>query len=68
MTRDEATRSATALLGRFGLEGRQADRVATHSKGMKQKTLIARALIADPQIVFLDEPTAGPSSSDKPPG
>ena len=59
MTRDEATRSATALLERFGLEGRQADRVATYSKGMKQKTLIARALIADPQIVFLDEPTAG---------
>jgi ABC-2 type transport system ATP-binding protein len=26
---------------------------------MKQKTLIARALVADPQIVFLDEPTAG---------
>ena len=59
MTRDEATRSATALLERFGLGDRQADRVATYSKGMKQKTLIARALIADPQIVFLDEPTAG---------
>ena len=59
MTRDEATRSAVALLERFGLGDRQADRVATYSKGMKQKTLIARALIADPQIVFLDEPTAG---------
>jgi len=59
MTRDEATRSGTALLERFGLGDRRADRVATYSKGMKQKTLIARALIADPQIVFLDEPTAG---------
>ena len=59
MTREEATRSAVALLERFGLGDRQADRVATYSKGMKQKTLIARALIADPRIVFLDEPTAG---------
>lgn len=59
MSRVEATRSAAALLERFGLEDRKVDRVATYSKGMKQKTLIARALIADPQIVFLDEPTAG---------
>ena len=48
-----------ALLDRFGLGDRQADRVGTYSKGMKQKTLIARALIADPELVFLDEPTAG---------
>ncbi len=59
MGRQDAVRAATALLERFGLGDRQADRVATYSKGMKQKTLIARALIADPQIVFLDEPTAG---------
>ena len=59
MSRAEATGSASALLERFGLGDRQADRVATYSKGMKQKALIARALIADPQIVFLDEPTAG---------
>lgn len=59
MGRDEAGRSASTLLRRFGLDDRQADRVGTYSKGMKQKALIARALIADPQIVFLDEPTAG---------
>jgi ABC-2 type transport system ATP-binding protein len=59
MTHEEATRAAAALLERFGLGDRQTDRVGTYSKGMKQKTLIARALIADPQIVFLDEPTAG---------
>ena len=59
MGRQDAVRAATALLERFGLGDRQADRVGTYSKGMKQKALIARALIADPQIVFLDEPTAG---------
>ena len=59
MSRQDSVRAAAGLLERFGLGDRQADRVATYSKGMKQKTLIARALIADPQIVFLDEPTAG---------
>jgi ABC-2 type transport system ATP-binding protein len=55
----DATTAAQSLLDRFGLGDRQADRVGTYSKGMKQRTLIARALIADPQLVFLDEPTAG---------
>jgi ABC-2 type transport system ATP-binding protein len=59
MSPRDADRAAAGLLERFGLGDRRADRVATYSKGMKQKTLIARALIADPQIVFLDEPTAG---------
>ncbi len=54
-----ATSAARALLERFGLGDRAGDRVGTYSKGMKQKTLIARALIADPELVFLDEPTAG---------
>jgi ABC-2 type transport system ATP-binding protein len=59
MSSADATRAARALLDRFGLGDRQAHRVGTYSKGMKQKTLIARALIADPELVFLDEPTAG---------
>jgi ABC-2 type transport system ATP-binding protein len=54
-----ATSAAHALLERFGLGERAGDRVGTYSKGMQQKTLIARALIADPELVFLDEPTAG---------
>ena len=59
MSAADAARAGRALLDRFGLGDRQADRVGTYSKGMKQKTLIARALIADPELVFLDEPTAG---------
>ena len=59
MSAADAASAARSLLARFGLGDRQADRVGTYSKGMKQKTLIARALIADPELVFLDEPTAG---------
>jgi ABC-2 type transport system ATP-binding protein len=59
MSGADASSAAQALLDRFGLGDRQADRVGTYSKGMKQKMLIARALIADPALVFLDEPTAG---------
>jgi ABC-2 type transport system ATP-binding protein len=59
MSRRDAAITAAALLDRFGLGDRQSDRVGTYSKGMKQKALIARALVSDPQIVFLDEPTAG---------
>jgi ABC-2 type transport system ATP-binding protein len=54
-----ARSAALALLERFGLAERALEKVGTFSKGMKQKALIARALIADPELVFLDEPTAG---------
>lgn len=54
-----AGRAARALLERFGLGDRASDKVGTFSKGMRQKTLIARALISGPELVFLDEPTAG---------
>jgi ABC-2 type transport system ATP-binding protein len=59
MSTADAVSAARVLLDRFGLADRQSDRVGAYSKGMKQKTLIARTLIADPELVFLDEPTAG---------
>ena len=57
---------AEALLARVGLEGRGKDKVQTYSKGMKQRLMVARALVNEPRILFLDEPTDGldPVSSE----
>ncbi len=41
------------------LEGSADQRVEQYSKGMKQRLLIARGLVNNPEILFLDEPTIG---------
>ncbi len=56
---------AEALLRRVGLGERGSDAVEKYSKGMKQRLMVARALVNSPKILFLDEPTEGldPSSA-----
>ncbi|HET7672420.1 MAG TPA: ATP-binding cassette domain-containing protein [Burkholderiales bacterium] len=47
------------LLDFAGLAGREAARINALSGGMKRRLTLARALINDPQLVFMDEPTTG---------
>jgi len=46
------------LLELFDLKGRENDLLEGYSRGMKQKVCICAALIQDPEIIFLDEPTS----------
>jgi ABC-2 type transport system ATP-binding protein len=48
-----------SLLKRVGLSVDRKDRVLNYSKGMKQRLMVARALVNEPRVLFLDEPTDG---------
>jgi len=47
------------VLELVGLSGREKERVEGYSRGMRQRLHIARGILHDPQVVFLDEPTIG---------
>ncbi|ONI74036.1 ABC transporter [Kribbella sp. ALI-6-A] len=58
-SRADARRTARRLLADVGLAERGSTLISAYSRGMKQRLGIARALVNDPDVVFLDEPALG---------
>jgi ABC-2 type transport system ATP-binding protein len=59
LRRDERARRSEQLLDMVGLTGARTRAVGEYSKGMQRRIGLAQALINDPDLVILDEPTAG---------
>jgi ABC-2 type transport system ATP-binding protein len=57
--KESARAVAAALLAEAGLPARARAPIGSYSRGMRQRLGIARALVNEPQVLFLDEPTLG---------
>ncbi len=59
VSRHDRRRKIPETLELVGIAGRMHSKIKTYSKGMKQRLGIAQALLHDPEVIFLDEPTDG---------
>lgn len=59
MEKDRLRQAVSRVLNQVGLGEKAGDKIKTFSGGMKQRLLLAQAIIHDPKILILDEPTAG---------
>ncbi len=59
MEKDRLRQAVSRVLNQVGLGEKAGEKIKTFSGGMKQRLLLAQAIIHDPKILILDEPTAG---------
>jgi ABC-2 type transport system ATP-binding protein len=59
MNKEQRKEKVKEVIKIVGLEGREKDKIKTYSLGMKQRLGIAQALLNNPKIILLDEPTNG---------